>query len=280
VPTLDPDLARRRWLDTQMVAFPGEPKRRCDTVAELTSTTGSGPPWAFVLEVEARPRASMLARVIEYEARLLRRLRHGPHRRDRYQVAALVVYLSGRKKPQALRLDATLPGTDLALTAQVGVVRLELHDAANTLRRIGLGELGRCVLPWVPLMAGAASTDVADERARQTRAVLDTERQKEYAGLASVFATWKGHQPTWEPVLKEWGMEKISIVEEWKDKARVEAKRADIQRVLRARFQMEPPEDVRRVIEAAADLNLLDRWIDAAAVIPTMQAFREAIAAT
>lgn len=74
-------------------------------------------------------------------------------------------------------------------------------------------------------------------------------------------------------------MEKIPIVEEWKDKAGVETKRATIQRVLRARFQVEPPEDVRRAIEAATDLGLLDRWVDAAAVIPSMAAFREAIAA-
>jgi hypothetical protein len=59
---LDPDLAFSRWIDTEMIAFPGEPKRRCDTVAELVSRSGAVPPWALVLEVEARPRTNMLGR--------------------------------------------------------------------------------------------------------------------------------------------------------------------------------------------------------------------------
>src|SRR5712691_11078080 len=98
VPGLDEDLGYRRWLDTTLIAFPGEPKRRCDTVAELVSRSGTEPPWALVLEVEARPRATMPARLLEYVARILRKKRHGPRRRDRYQVAAVLIYLSGRKK--------------------------------------------------------------------------------------------------------------------------------------------------------------------------------------
>src|SRR3954452_9758701 len=92
LPGLDADLAFRRWLDTEPIAFPGEPRRRCDTVAELVSRSGQSPPWAFVVEVEARPRSTFLDRVLEYVARLLRKLRHGPRRRDRYQVGAAVIF--------------------------------------------------------------------------------------------------------------------------------------------------------------------------------------------
>src|SRR5437588_1916685 len=96
LPELDPDLTFTRWLDTETIAFPGEPRRRCDTVAELVSRTGQSPPWAVVLEVEARPRSTILDRLLEYEARLLRKLRHGPHRRDRYLVAGVLILLTGR----------------------------------------------------------------------------------------------------------------------------------------------------------------------------------------
>src|SRR5262245_20909241 len=43
VPELDPDLEYSRWLDTEMIAFPGEPQRRCDTVAELLSQSHTLP---------------------------------------------------------------------------------------------------------------------------------------------------------------------------------------------------------------------------------------------
>jgi hypothetical protein len=45
LPRLDTDLEWRRWLDTETIAFPGEPKRRCDTVAELVSRKGTQLPW-------------------------------------------------------------------------------------------------------------------------------------------------------------------------------------------------------------------------------------------
>src|SRR5689334_507309 len=93
VPDLNPDLVFRRWLDTEMIAFPGEPKRRCDTVAELVSRGGAGPPWALVLEVEARLRSTILDRLLEYQLRVMRKLRHGPPRRDRYQVAGVLILL-------------------------------------------------------------------------------------------------------------------------------------------------------------------------------------------
>ncbi len=152
LPDLDPDLGFARWLDTETIAFPGEPGRRCDTVAELVSRTGRSAPWALVLEVEARPRSTILDRMLEYEARLLRKLRHGPRCRDRYQVAAVLIFLRGRKKH--LKLQMRLPGTDVVLDLTVRVLSLAQQSAAGTLERIGRGELGRSILPWAPLMAG------------------------------------------------------------------------------------------------------------------------------
>lgn len=40
LPGLDPDLLFTRWLETQTIPFPGQPDRRCDTVAELTHQSG------------------------------------------------------------------------------------------------------------------------------------------------------------------------------------------------------------------------------------------------
>ena len=80
-------------------------------MAELVSRSGQSPPWAVVIEVEARRRARMPERVLEYLSRVWRKLRHGPRRRDRYQVMAVLVYLTGRKKD--LIIDMRLPGTSV-----------------------------------------------------------------------------------------------------------------------------------------------------------------------
>ena len=98
LPRLDPQRAFRRWLDTETIAFPGEPKRRCDTVAELVHREGLEPPWALIVEVEARARSAIVERLLEYELRSAARARHGPHQRDRYQVGAVLIVLTGVRK--------------------------------------------------------------------------------------------------------------------------------------------------------------------------------------
>jgi hypothetical protein len=67
---LDPDLQFARWLDTQTIPFPGEPDRRCDTVAELVSASGTQPPWALVSEFQSRPDPDIGYRLLEYQGRL------------------------------------------------------------------------------------------------------------------------------------------------------------------------------------------------------------------
>src|SRR5262245_52579254 len=79
---LDPDLRFARWLETQLVPFPGEPERRCDTVAELVSASGTQPPWACVVEPQGYAEALFLVRVLEYELRCHQELRHGPYGND------------------------------------------------------------------------------------------------------------------------------------------------------------------------------------------------------
>jgi len=88
---MDADMRFRGWLDTQTVPMPGDPDRRCDTVAELAHGGGQAPPWAVVLEAQTRPDSDLPDRLLEYLARLRRELRHGPHGRDRYQLGAAEV---------------------------------------------------------------------------------------------------------------------------------------------------------------------------------------------
>jgi hypothetical protein len=64
LPDLSPDLAFTR-LETNLIAFPGEPGRRCDTVAELLSRSARHRRSAGV-GGGARSRYSFLGRAWEY----------------------------------------------------------------------------------------------------------------------------------------------------------------------------------------------------------------------
>jgi len=272
---LDADLTFASWLDTEMIAFPGEANRRCDTVAELVSRSGNSPPWALVLEVEARPRAKILARVLEYRARLLRKLRHGPRRRDSYLVAVVVFFLCGRR--DNLTLQARLPGTDIGHDDRVRAICLAGQQAGTVLERIGRGELGWSVLIWVPLMAGASEAVVVKEWVRLAKEEPDAQRRSEYAGLALVFATWAGHGTIWKQALEGFNVEKISIVEEWKDSAQREAYRKSLLVVLKRRFHVEVPPDLSKTIQQTTDSSVLFQWLDEALQTESLEAFRNRI---
>jgi hypothetical protein len=276
---LDPDLVFRRWLDTETIAFPGEPNRRCDTVAELVSSSGQGPPWALIVEVEARPRATILDRLLEYEARLMRKLRHGPHRRDRYLVAVVLILLTGKR--DELALEMRLPGTDLTLNWRGRVVSLATEQAHATLERIGRGELGRSILPWVPLMAGGGEPVIVQEWVRLASQEPDEQRRGEYAGLALVFADRAGNRPVWAQPLEGLNMWESQVVKEWMDaghaKGRIEGQRAALREALQIRFQTAVPADLEQAIQQATDPDLLIRWFRAALQVPTLEAFRAAL---
>jgi len=275
LPDLDPDLVFARWLDTETIAFPGEPGRRCDTVAELVSRGGRSAPWALVLEAEARPRSTILDRVLEYEARLLRKLRHGPHRRDRYLVAAAVIFLRGGRKD--LKLQMRLPGTDVELAATLRPMSLARESAAATLERIGRGELGRSILPWVPLMAGGDEATVVAEWVRLASDEPDVQRRADYPGLALVFADGAGRLPIWKQTLEGFDMWQSEVIREWKTAGRLDAQRNDLLLVLRERFQTEVPADLVQKIQQTLDLSVLTSWLSAALKVPSLDAFRSAM---
>ena len=80
------------WEDTQTVDFPGDPERRCDTLARFERIDGSRPPVLLVLEFETEPGSDMAPREGEYRLRLRRK---APFQRDPrvpYDVVGAVVY--------------------------------------------------------------------------------------------------------------------------------------------------------------------------------------------
>lgn len=95
----------QRFIDTSLLAFPGEPDRICDTVAELTPAGEDGQLWLLDVEFQSEPDADILERLAEYAYRLRREVRHGPGAGGKYAVASVLANLTG--PPQAAELRAT-----------------------------------------------------------------------------------------------------------------------------------------------------------------------------
>jgi hypothetical protein len=63
-PRLTASVGYHRWLEAQSAPRPGEPDRRCDTIAELTDDEGLIPPWACVIELFTEPDGDAIDRTL------------------------------------------------------------------------------------------------------------------------------------------------------------------------------------------------------------------------
>jgi len=124
-----------RFLEPNTIAFPGEPERVCDTVAELARGGRARERLLADVEAQAAPHPDMLERLGEYAYRLRRELRHGRNRKGKYRVLSVPLNLTGKR--QAAELDMTVAEADAA-GAYLKVVCLTLREenAAETLDRI------------------------------------------------------------------------------------------------------------------------------------------------
>jgi hypothetical protein len=269
VPGLDPAVGFRQWLDTRTLPFPGQPDRTCDTVAALGRAGEPSAPWALVIESQAEPDPDMLDRLLEYLARLRRELRHGFERRDKYQVVAAVLNLTGPAQPDLLGMS--LPGPVVpGLTLRAVVKTLREEDAAATLIGIGEGRIARCLLCWISLMSGADERDTIELWKRVADAEPDRWLRADYGALALIFAALAGRKDLWEQALEGWNMLESPVVAEWK----AETKREDLLRVLQFRFPAQVPADLEAAIQTQVDLDTLSRWFDAVLRVASLDEFR------
>jgi len=278
---LDAALRFQGWLDTRTLPFPGAPDRTCDTVADLAEAVEALRRWALVTEFQTEPDPDILDRLLEYLARLRRVLRWGPERREKYQVVAALVSLTGPPQPHILEM--ALPGSDSpALRLQVAVRTLRDEDAAATLDQIAAGETSRSLLSWISLMRGGNEPGII-EKWKLVADQEDTEENRaDYRAIVIVFAELTGCAATWESGLEGWNMRESTIVAEWmaEGEAKGEAKgrRSDLLEVLEQRFGAPIPADLVATIEGQADVDVLSRWFKAALKSETLDAFRAELA--
>jgi hypothetical protein len=152
------------------------------------------------------------------------------------------------------------------------------------LTEIAAGRTGRYLLPWIPLMHGGGESAIIAEWKRLAEQEPDSVLRSVYAALALTFAELTKALVAWQQALENWNMQESQTMLGWIRKGQLEgrlaSKREDLLRVLRGRFQTEAPSDLRAAVEGTNDLDILDRWIDAAVAAPSLPDFRATMTAT
>src|SRR5262249_53542999 len=156
---------------------------------------------------------------------------------------------------------------------QVAQGTLSGEDAAQTLARIAAGELERWVLPWLPLLQGAAEAANVTEWKRLGSQEPDSQSRSDFGALALVFAELAGTAAVWRKALKRWNMKESPQVLEWQAEARMETRAEDVRRAVRLRFGTPVPADLEDQLAAIKSEAELERWFDASLTAPSLDAF-------
>jgi hypothetical protein len=245
------------WLDSQSAPRPGEPDRRCDTIAELVHREGLSHPRAVVIELFTQGDADALDRTGEYLWRFRRGLRHGPHGQDKYPFLPALIFLTGRCAER--EVEADLPDEEVANTLQPRILELADEDAVAFLDAVEHNRLSAVLLAWVPLLKGGQTTETAKRWITQSQGLSDTERRLA-ASLALAFSELTDSRPVWKPVLETITMNESILFREVRTGARLELQRENLVEVLRSRLSGEPLAKAIARVEKQDDLNALSRW--------------------
>ncbi len=267
--------AFRRWLDTRLLRFPGEPDRTCDTVAFLEDLFRGHIPWAVVLEFQIEPDALMFGRMLGYFSPLWLELKPNDARGDRFQLGAIIVNLTG--KGSASRV---MDWADTGMHTELRFVERNLgaKHADVELASIAAGTAPRVVLAWIPLMHGGGKSATITKWLELAGAEPDARRRSDYGGLALVFAEAAGCLDAWKDALKEWNVIQSKQVAEWQDQARVQGRTQMaaelLLRLLKSKFG-ELPEVVEKSIQSLGNADRLSDMLLRAAQCSSIDEWRQ-----
>jgi hypothetical protein len=266
----------KRWHDSQSAPRPGEPDRRCDTLAELIDPDGASAPWTAVIELFTESDADALDRGVEYVGRFRRELRHGPYGHDRYHFALVLVFLT--TVPEQTQQQDELPGheEDVFFNVRPRILALAQEDGVALLNRIDENPTWRPLLAWLPVMRGGQTA----EAARRWRTLVEQETdevlRKTLGDLVLILADLTDSRPVWHKALEGFAVRESTYLREARMEGRVESRQEDLVRVLRARFPGEPLEEVEQRVRKQQQFDELSRWFDLALSNKTLDEFRAA----
>jgi hypothetical protein len=270
-----PPLEFEGWDDARRQPLPGGADRTDDVLAVLRRTDVPDQRCWMIVEAETEPERLIFQRLGNYALLLSLELSQASGPADEPPVGMALLNLTGQQRGTALRL--VLPGTGCGLTVAPLVLNLRQLDAAATLAEMAAGQTGLCVLPWVPLMAGAGEPARIEEWKRLVLLEPDAERRGKYRELGLVFAELAKELVNWQRALEGWQVQESQVILGWINRGVqrgvVETRRAVLLQVLETRFQAPVPETVRLAVEGTNDPDTLKRWFDAALVAPTLAEF-------
>jgi hypothetical protein len=263
-----------QWLDTRTIPFPGEPDRICDTVGGFASQDSELLLAGLVVEFQTEPEGDVLERLLEYAVRVRRELRHVADGRSyKLQVSAALVNLTGGAQPDTWTMQpAGFAGAGHTFRVVLRIMSTE--DAATTLEEIRNGSIGRCILPWIPLMKGGDTVEIVRQWKELADGEPDVRRRADYGGLALVFAELAGCHALWKEALEDWNMRESQQVMEWQREARQEGRLEMLLQLLQVQFGSTLPESLVAEIRSMEDEQTVSRWLEAALRSPTLDDFR------
>jgi len=266
-----------RWLPTETLAYPGEPDRRCDTVAAFRHREGKSPPLAEVIEFQSGPNVN-LGRLAEYGWRIHREVLLQRDPTVRYDVRVGFVNLTGPELKPNIDLGATdsLPAS---LSAAADGVTISNKDAAAVVEGVARGEISRAVLTLVPLMRGGGEETLIIRWQEVAGGFADAAT---LGFLALTFAKLTPWPDRWIESLRGWKMEESPYWREIREEGRAEGRtaglnegravglnegrtgqaRAMLIRFIGTKFGEPVADELRPEVSRTADVAALERCLD------------------
>jgi hypothetical protein len=248
--------------------LPGTKERICDAVAAVRDQRRGGFPCAVIIEFQITPDAEMFGRLLVAGGMVWLGLKPSEHRGDRYDLVAVVVNLTG--KGNCAR-DVIVGTAQWKLTPRE--LNLEELDAEKVLADVAAGAAPKELLAWIPLMQKGNEDVIIERWLEIARQEPDLKRRGDYS-LATLFAGAVGQQQTWKKRLEGLTMIESPVVAEWRQEGERKGRIESLLRVLRRRFKAVPP-DLETKIRACEELDQMDRWMDAAVDVTTLDEFRQ-----
>jgi hypothetical protein len=263
------------WVDTQNVAFPGEPDRRCDTVARFESRRCATAPVAAVVEFMTTPRAEVYPRLAEYALRVHREVPFHSRPLVAYRVVTALIHLTG-PGPDAEWSMAPDDFGELGLWTKSRVLTFADVEAGALFDEIERGTTSRALLAGGPLLKGAEAPEVVAEWQRLVLREPNERKRRDLGGLAKVFARLTERQDVWFPFLEGMNVEESSVLKEWADQGAVKALREKVLLVLRNKFPGELSPDLETILNRQSDAAVMSQWFDRAFDAQTLDEVRAA----
>ncbi len=269
-----PRLTCEGWDDTRRLAVPGEPDRTNDLLAEVRDEARPGLPAWLIIEIEDEAEGRSLWRAARYEIALGSEVNPACDP-DGPAALCLLVNLSGTQRHP--RYDCPVGGAGHGLRIGPLVVNFAEQDALTTLERIGRGEVGLTLLPFLALMKGGGDPAFITRWKSAAEKEPDVGRRIVYRDSAHILSELTKWQVNWLQQTEGWMARESTLIKGWLKEGREEGEllrqRATLLKAIR-RHQDPVPEALRLAIEGTNDIATLERWFDAALVAASLADLR------